>query len=120
MKNNLLMWFGASETIFPYANQYITIYLLGTIFALMAVGMNQFIICQGFAKVGMKSVTLGAIINIILDPVFIFVLEMGSGLRWQRSCPRWRPVPLYSCFCSAKRSRFELALAVMSGELSER
>lgn len=67
----------ASETIFPYANQYITIYLLGTIFALMAVGMNQFIICQGFAKVGMKSVTLGAIINIILDPVFIFVLEMG-------------------------------------------
>ena len=77
LKNNLLMWFGASETIFPYANQYITIYLLGTIFALMAVGMNQFIICQGFAKVGMKSVTLGAIINIILDPVFIFVLEMG-------------------------------------------
>ena len=71
LKNNLLMWFGASETIFPYANQYITIYLLGTIFALMAVGMNQFIICQGFAKVGMKSVTLGAIINIILDPVFI-------------------------------------------------
>lgn len=77
LKNNLLMWFGASETIFPYANQYITIYLLGTIFALMAVGMNQFIICQGFAKVGMKSVTLGAIINIILDPVFILVLEMG-------------------------------------------
>lgn len=77
LKNRLLMWFGASETIFPYADQYITIYLLGTIFALMAVGMNQFIICQGFAKVGMKSVTLGAVINIILDPIFIFALRMG-------------------------------------------
>lgn len=77
LKNRLLMWFGASETIFPYANEYITIYLMGTIFALMAVGMNQFIICQGFAKVGMKSVTLGAVINIILDPIFIFGLHMG-------------------------------------------
>ena len=77
LKNNLLMWFGASETIFPYANQYITIYLLGTIFALMAVGMNQFIICQGFAKVGMKSVIIGAVLNIILDPIFIFVFHMG-------------------------------------------
>lgn len=77
LKDHLLMWFGASELIFPYANQYITIYLLGTIFALMAIGMNQFIICQGFAKVGMKSVTLGAVINIILDPIFIFGLHMG-------------------------------------------
>ena len=77
LKDHLLMWFGASETIFPYADEYITIYLLGTIFALMAVGMNQFIICQGFAKVGMKSVTLGAVINIVLDPVFIFGLHMG-------------------------------------------
>lgn len=77
MKDRLLMWFGASATIFPYADGYITIYLAGTIFALMAVGMNQFIICQGFAKVGMKSVTLGAVINIILDPVFIFVLNLG-------------------------------------------
>lgn len=77
MKNHLLMWFGASDAIFPYANEYITIYLFGTFFALMAIGMNQFIICQGFAKVGMLSVVLGAIINIVLDPVFIFVLDMG-------------------------------------------
>lgn len=77
LKNHLLMWFGASDKIFPYANQYITIYLLGTVFALLATGMNQFIICQGFATVGMKSVLLGAVSNIILDPIFIFVFHMG-------------------------------------------
>ncbi|HIZ78202.1 MAG TPA: MATE family efflux transporter [Candidatus Lachnoclostridium stercorigallinarum] len=77
IKNHLLMWFGASETTFVYADQYITVYLLGTFFALMSTGMNQFIICQGFAKTGMASVILGAVCNIVLDPVFIFVLDMG-------------------------------------------
>ena len=77
VKNHLIMWFGASEATFPYANAYITIYLLGTVFALLATGMNQFIICQGFAKVGMKSVLIGAVCNIILDPVFIFGCHMG-------------------------------------------
>lgn len=77
MKENLLLWFGASERTFSYANDYITIYLAGTAFALLSTGMNQFIICQGFAKIGMKSVLLGAVCNIILDPVFIFVFDMG-------------------------------------------
>lgn len=77
MKNKLLVWFGASPAIFPYADDYITIYLLGTIFALISIGMNQFIICQGFAKVAMKSVVLGAVVNIALDPVFIFACDMG-------------------------------------------
>ena len=77
IKDYLLMWFGASETTFVYANQYITVYLLGTFFALMSTGMNQFIICQGFAKTGMASVVLGAVCNIVLDPVFIFTLDMG-------------------------------------------
>lgn len=76
-KNKLLMEFGASEITFPYANDYMTIYLMGTIFALLSVGMNQFIICQGFAKTGMFSVLLGAALNIILDPVFIFGFQMG-------------------------------------------
>ena len=77
LKDRLLWWFGAGEGTFLYARQYITIYLMGTVFALMATGMNQFIICQGFAKVGMKSVILGAVTNIVLDPVFIFGLDMG-------------------------------------------
>lgn len=73
------MWFGASKATFVYGNQYLSIYLLGTVFALMAAGMNQFIICQGFAKVGMKSVMLGAILNLILDPLFIFTFRLGVG-----------------------------------------
>lgn len=76
-KDRLLMAFGASEAIFPYADEYLSWYLSGTAFALLATGMNQFIICQGFAKTGMKSVLLGAVSNIVLDPVFIFVFDMG-------------------------------------------
>lgn len=73
----MLRYFGASDTTLPYANAYFTLYLSGTIFALMSTGMNQFIICQGFAKTGMYSVIIGAIFNIILDPIFIFGLRMG-------------------------------------------
>ena len=73
----LLLLFGASETTLPYALDYYTYYLFGTVFALLANGMNQFVICQGFAKKGMQSVMLGAVLNIALDPVFIFGLNMG-------------------------------------------
>lgn len=78
-REKLLMWFGASPVTFPYANEYITIYLSGTIFALLTSGLNQFIVCQGYANTGMLSVMLGAVLNIILDPIFIFVLDMGVG-----------------------------------------
>lgn len=77
LRSKLLWWFGAGESTYDYAYSYITIYLLGTVFALMTTGLNQFIICQGFAKVGMMAVVLGAISNIILDPIFIFALGMG-------------------------------------------
>ena len=76
-KREILTRFGASEEILPYAESYFTIYLLGTVFALLSIGMNQFIICQGFARIGMISVALGAVTNIVLDPVFIFVFDMG-------------------------------------------
>jgi putative MATE family efflux protein len=76
-KEQLLMWFGASAVTFPYANDYFTVYLMGTVFALLSVGMNQFIICQGFARAGMFSVLIGAVLNILLDPLFIFTLDMG-------------------------------------------
>ena len=77
LRRPLLLWFGASETILPYGEEYMTIYVCGTVFALMATGMNQFIISQGFARVGMFSVLIGAIANLILDPIFIFGLNMG-------------------------------------------
>ncbi|WP_395151395.1 MATE family efflux transporter [uncultured Allofournierella sp.] len=76
-REQALLLFGASESTLPYAMRYYTIYLLGTPAALLATGMNQFIICQGFAKKGMQSVMLGAVLNILLDPVFIFGFNMG-------------------------------------------
>lgn len=77
LRGRLLLGFGASAHTFPYADAYFTVCLLGTVFALMATGMNQFIICQGYAKAGMKSVLLGAALNIALDPLFIFVFKLG-------------------------------------------
>ena len=76
-KEQLLMWFGASPATFEYANTYLTIYTMGTFFALMATGMNSFLIAQGFSGLGMATVTLGAVLNIVLDPIFIFGLDMG-------------------------------------------
>ena len=73
----LLMAFGASENTIPYALNYMNIYAIGTIFVELTLGMNIFITAQGFAKVGMLSVLIGAIVNIGLDPVFIFGLHMG-------------------------------------------
>ena len=73
----MLRYFGASDITLPYANAYFSVYLTGTVFALMSTGMNQFIICQGFAKTGMYSVIIGAVLNIALDPVFIFGFHMG-------------------------------------------
>lgn len=77
IREPMLRLFGASGVTYAYAETYFTIYLCGTIFALMSTGMNQYIICQGFAVEGMKSVILGAVCNIVLDPVFIFVFDMG-------------------------------------------
>lgn len=76
-KEPLLWTFGASENTIGYANDYMSIYLLGTPFVLIGLGMNSFINSQGFAKIGMMTVLLGAITNIILDPIFIFGLSMG-------------------------------------------
>ena len=74
---SFLMAFGASENTIPYAVAYMNIYSLGTIFVQLTLGMNAFITAQGFAKTGMLSVLIGAISNIILDPIFIFGFGMG-------------------------------------------
>ena len=77
LKEHMLWWFGASPATFGYANTYLTIYTAGTFFALMATGMNSFLIAQGFSGLGMATVMLGAALNIALDPVFIFLLDLG-------------------------------------------
>ncbi len=73
----LLRFFGASEATLPYALSYSRIYILGSVFVLIVMGMNPFITAQGIAKVGMLTTVIGAVINIVLDPIFIFVFDMG-------------------------------------------
>ena len=73
----LLTMFGASEVTLPYAVDYARIYILGTVFVLVVTGMNPFITTQGFANIAMLTTIIGAVINIILDPIFIFALGMG-------------------------------------------
>lgn len=74
---DILLLFGASESTLPYAWTYMQIYSLGTIFVQLALGLNAFINAQGFARTGMLTVVIGAVCNIILDPIFIFGLHMG-------------------------------------------
>ena len=73
----LLRLFGASDITLPYALMYSRIYILGSVFVLLVMGMNSFITAQGFAKVSMLTTVIGAVINIILDPILIFGLGMG-------------------------------------------
>ena len=73
----ILYLFGASDVTFPYANDYLTIYILGTLFVMISLGMNPFINAQGFSRMGMITVAVGAAVNIVLDPIFIFLLDMG-------------------------------------------
>ena len=77
LKRPMLYLFGASDNTYPYADQYVTIYLLGSLFVMAGLGMNSFINSQGFGRIGMMTVLLGAVANIILDPIFIFVFHMG-------------------------------------------
>lgn len=74
---SVLYAFGASDVTFPYAQEYIRIYLLGTIFVMIVLGMNNFLSAQGFGNMSMLTVLIGAVLYIILDPIFIFALHQG-------------------------------------------
>ena len=78
---DLLLMFGASENTIGYATDYMNIYAVGTIFVQLTLGMGAFITAQGFANVGMMTVIIGAVSNIILDPIFIFGCKMGVKVR---------------------------------------
>lgn len=75
----ILYLFGASDASYVYADEYLKIYLLGTVFTMIGTGMNSFINAQGFPRIGMLTTVIGAVLNLILDPVFIFVFDMGVG-----------------------------------------
>ena len=74
---DLLLAFGASENTIEYAVEYMNVYAIGTIFVQLTLGMNSFVTAQGFTKISMLSVIIGAVANIILDPIFIYGLDMG-------------------------------------------
>ena len=76
-KEPILVAFGASEQTLGYGLDYISIYVLGTVFVQIALGMNAYINTQGFAKIGMMTVAIGALINIVLDPIVIFKFNLG-------------------------------------------
>ena len=76
-KKPVLYLFGASDATYVYADAYLRIYLAGTVFSMIATGMNGFINAQGFARMGMLTIIFGAVLNVILDPIFIFALDWG-------------------------------------------
>ena len=77
VKKPVLYLFGASDATYPYADEYITIYLMGSLSVMLTLGLNPFLNAQGFTRTGMMTVLLGAVCNIVLDPIFIFVFDMG-------------------------------------------
>lgn len=82
-REKILYLLGCSRSMYPYAETYLTIYICGTVASLLGCGLNQFILAQGFAKQGMISVVIGAVANVILDPILIFMCNMGiAGAAW--------------------------------------
>ena len=79
LSKKLLLLFGASENIIGYSLEYMNIYAAGTVFVQLTLGLNAFITAQGFTRQSMLTVLIGAALNIILDPIFIFVFDMGVG-----------------------------------------
>ena len=79
LRRPVLYLFGASDASYVYADAYLKIYLFGTVFVMISTGMNGFINAQGFPKVGMLTTLIGAVLNLILDPVFLFVIRLGVG-----------------------------------------
>ena len=111
---DFLMAFGASENTIQYGVDYMNIYAIGTIFVQMTLGMNAFITAQGFAKTGMLSVLIGAISNIVLDPIFIFVFGMGvAGAAWATIISQALSCAWVLLFLMGKKTQLRLRFKTM-------
>ena len=107
----ILILFGASGASLPYAMPYMRIYLRGTVFAMVALGMNPFINSQGFANVGMTTIFLGAVTNIVLDPIFIFVFHLGvRGAALATICSQILSAVFVVRFLTGKRAELRISL----------
>lgn len=114
LKRPMLYLFGASSETFPYADQYISIYLLGSVFVMVGLGMNSFINSQGFGKIGMLTVLLGAVVNMILDPIFIFRFNMGvAGAAWATVISQFISAAWILMFLTGKKAILKLKRSSM-------
>ncbi len=110
----ILYLFGASDDTYLYAADYLNIYILGTVFVMISLGMNQFINSQGFAKTGMLTVMLGTVANIILDPIFIFVFDMGvKGAAYATVISQFLSAVWVLLFLTGKRAILKLKFSYM-------
>ncbi len=108
-KEPLLYLFGASEATIGYAADYISVYMLGTVFVMLSLGLNFFINAQGFAKTGMATVSIGALCNVILDPLFIFKLNMGvRGAAYATVISQLLASVWTVCFLAGRRTEIKL------------
>ena len=109
LKEPMLLLFGATENTLPYALDYLGIYLSGTIFVELSLGLNFFITAQGFSTVGMATVLIGAVVNIVLDPILIFGFGMGvSGAALATITAQGVSAVWVVCFLLGKRTRLRL------------
>ncbi len=111
---DLLIFFGASQVTLPYALEYGRIYILGSIFVFLVMGLNTFLTTQGFAKFSMLTTVIGAVINILLDPIFIFVFDMGvAGAAWATVISQAVSAIWILRFLTGKRTILKLKLSNM-------
>ena len=119
LKKPLLYLFGASDVTFPYADSYLSIYLCGSVFVMTGLGMNPFINAQGFGRMGMMTILLGAVTNIVLDPLFIFVFHMGvSGAALATVIAQFVSAAWAVSFLTGKRALIKLKIRNMKIQLS--
>lgn len=118
-KTPVLLFFGASERTLPYAESYLSVYLLGTVFVQLSIGLNTFITCQGHAKTAMLSILIGAVLNIILDPIFIFSFGMGvKGAALATIISQGVSAIWIVSFLSSKKSALRLSFRILRPDCS--
>ena len=110
-KEDILYAFGANSQNIKYANEYLNIYIIGTLFVMFSLGLNQYITCQGKAIFAMTSVIIGAVLNIALDPVFIYALNMGvKGAAIATIISQGVSAIFIICFLRSKKSIIKIKL----------
>ena len=116
---NILLFFGASETILPYAMEYMKIIIFGAPFQIVSIGMNHFIRADGNPKLAMYTMFLGAGTNIVLDPIFIFVFKMGmSGAAWATIISQFFSFIWVTSYFIGKQSRNKLKIKYIKATIN--